>query len=198
MFGAPPSARLDYLSQTGRLPRRRKVMNTQSTDFSAMREIEAFETRYGYDATYMKEMLEAAPEAYRVFGGFLPMAQFRSEANPEVYFTAGLTAFREVDCGPCLQLAVRKAREAGVDAALIREILGGESLPDPLETVRQFARSILRGTLDCEDLRAQLVKRLGAAAVVELALAVASAQVFPVVKRAMGHYRSCSTTPLEV
>lgn len=174
-------------------------MNTKPVLALARSEIEEFETRYFYDGTYLKEMLATAPEAYRVFAGFLPMAQFRLHTEPDVYFTARITAFRETDCGPCLQLAIRKAREAGVTKESIQDVLAVERPMDPLrEMVRRFARAILAGGLDCDQLRVNLVEKLGEAAIVELALAVSSAQIFPVVKRAMGHYRSCAMTPLEI
>lgn len=175
------------------------VMNTKSTSATELREIEAFEARYRYDATYMKEMLGAAPEAYRVFAGFLPMAQFRLHTEPDIYFTARITAFREIDCGPCLQLAIRKAREEGVAKTSIQEILAVDRPLDPIrETVRQFACAILSGGPDGDHLRATLLEKLGEAAIVELALAVSSAQVFPVVKRGLGHDQSCAATPLEI
>ncbi len=174
-------------------------MTTHSTSVSELNDIESFEDRYSYDATYLKEMLRSAPEAYQVFSGFLPMAQFRLDAEPDIYFTARITAFLEVDCGPCLQLAIRKAQEAGLSEELIRKILQADEPMSPLlETVRRFAHALLAGAPECDQLREDLLNQLGESTVVEVAFGVASAQVFPVIKRAMGHYRSCSATPLQI
>jgi hypothetical protein len=179
-------------SQKADVIRHSLMMKTDSYPTAEIKDIAAFEARYRYDAT-------SSPEAYRVFSGFLPMAQFRLAAAPEVYFTAKVTAFREVDCGPCLQLAIRMAREAGVSKTLIHNLLQPESTLSPvLASVRSFSRAVLAGAPECNELRAKLLKELGAAAMIEIGLAIASAQGFPVLKRAMGHYRSCSATPLEV
>jgi hypothetical protein len=173
---------------------------TQTTDpkQAALSQIEAFEDAYGYDATYMKAMLEHAPEALDVFNGFIPMASHRVHAPLEVYFTAKLTAYRIADCGPCLQLAVRFAQEAGVGNRLVKSILQQDAqLPELLARTRDFTRACLAGSPDCETLRTELSWEIGPAAMHELALAIAAAQVFPVVKRATGYYRSCSLVTLE-
>ncbi len=173
---------------------------TQQLDIQTkLSEIQGFESAYQYDTTYMKEMLAASPAAYEVFERFLPMASFRQHANPEVYFTAKLTAFRMVDCGPCLQLAVRMAREGGLDSERIRNVLdASKALSPELEMVRTFVRAILTGEADPNPLRSEIEKAYGLETVVEIALVAASAQVFPVVKRAMGHYQSCATVAIEV
>lgn len=173
---------------------------TQQLDIQTkLSEIQHFESTYQYDTTYMKAMLAASPAAYEVFEHFLPMASFRQSANPEVYFTAKLTAFRMVDCGPCLQLAVRMAREGGLDAERIRKVLDASTPLQPeLERIRTFVRAILVGETDPHALRSEIEKAYGVETVVEIALVVAAAQVFPVVKRAMGHYQSCATVAIEV
>ncbi|MBD5781107.1 hypothetical protein IEN85_16530 [Pelagicoccus sp. NFK12] len=174
---------------------------TQTTDpkQAALSQIEAFEAAYGYDATYMKAMLEHAPEALEVFNGFVPMAGHREHAPLEVYFAAKLTAYRIADCGPCLQLAVRMAQEAGVSDALIRALVFDKGeLSELLARTRDFTRACLANQPDCESLRTELSWELGPAAMSELALAIAAAQVFPVVKRATGYYQSCSLVTLEV
>jgi len=169
------------------------------TSDPSLAQIEAFEARYRYDGAYMKDMLRDAPEAYRAFEAFLPMASFRKEAPRDAYFVAKIAAFRRVDCGPCLQLAVRRAQEAGVPAPIVAAAaLDQGELSETLARARRFAEAILDGHPDCDRLRQELAAELGAAAVVELALAAASAQIFPVMKRATGHYKSCSLVKLEV
>src|SRR5690606_10595931 len=161
--------------------------------------IEAFLARYGYDASYMKEILAASPEALSVFNGFLPMASFRRVTPLNVYFTAKLAAFKQVDCGPCLELSVKMAKESGLDPQLIRDILNpAVELPPLLQMVRAFSNAVLQGSADVDELRLQLLTELGEAVMAELALAIAAPQIFPAVKRALGHYQSCALTPLEI
>lgn len=165
---------------------------------AALSQIESFEAAYGYDATYMKAMLEHAPEALETFNNFVPMAGHRVHAPLEVYFAAKLTAYRYADCGPCLQLAIRFAQEAGMPAPLIKALVFDQGeLPELLARTQAFARACLAGSPDCETLRSELKWELGPATLIELALVIAAAQVFPVVKRATGYYKSCSLVTLE-
>ena len=159
--------------------------------------IEAFEKQTGYDASYMKEMLAQAPEALDVFNAFIPMANHRKRAPLLAYHVAKLTAYRHCDCGPCFQLALDYARQQGVPLAIREAIAFGKGeLPMDLQRVRDFALAALRNDPELEELRQTVERKLGKAAVIELALAIAAPQIFPVVKRAMGHYKSCSMVTL--
>lgn len=175
-------------------------MTTETTSKpEALEQIEAFERQFRYDATYMKEMLAAAPEALAAFQAFLQMVGHRKECPLAHYHVAGIAAFREVDCGPCLQLNVRYAVAAGLPSDLIEAALNNpDLLPTRHRQVHEFARAILRGEPTVDSLRATLVEALGETSVIEIGLRVASAQVFPVVKRAMGHYQSCALTRIEI
>ncbi|MDQ8203419.1 hypothetical protein [Pelagicoccus sp. SDUM812003] len=162
-------------------------------------DIEAFEQGTGYDATYLKEMLTHAPEALEVFNGFLPMAGHRKHAPLEAYYVAKLSAYRIADCGPCLQLAVTYAKHDGVRKELIESVaLQGKPLTGMNLAVQRFTRAVLANEPELADLRKELVFDLGEAAVIEIALAIAAAQVFPLVKRAMGRYQSCQMISLEL
>ncbi len=165
-----------------------------------LEEIARFEAENQYDATYMKELLRDAPDAYEVFAGFLPMAGHRASCPADLYHVASIAAYRQVDCGPCLQLAIRRARADGVAPELIKATLSAatDGLSPDQARVRAFARGLLVGDPEIDALRQQLVASHGPVAVAEIALRVAAAHVFPVVKRALGHYRSCSLAPLEI
>lgn len=165
---------------------------TETNRDQAMEQIAAFEARYGYDASYMKEMAEHALAALDIFNGFTPMAGHRNQAPLEVYFTAKITAYAYADCGPCYQLAIDFAKEAGVANELLDALVNGkEALPRELETIRAFTIAVLEAHPECDSLRAEIEARYGRATVIELGLVIAAAQVFPVVKRSMGHFKSC-------
>ena len=169
------------------------------TNNETLAAIEAFERKYRYDATYMKDMLEAAPEALAVFQSFLQMVSHPKACPVDLYHVASIAAFQHVDCGPCLQLAARYAVEAGVPRETIEAALNQpETLTEKQASVHTFANSILQGAPDHDALRQKLVNEIGEAAVIEIALKVASAQIFPVVKRALGHYQSCTLVSIEI
>lgn len=155
---------------------------------AAHREIEAFETRYGYDGTYMHELLEASPEGYDRFRAFRPMALHRESAPTEAFYLAKLAAMRHEDCAGCLQLTVRQALEAGVGAAVVRAALdGGGDLEPGLADVYRFAVDVAANRPRDAARDARLREALGETAIAELALAIAGARVFPTIKRALGH-----------
>lgn len=117
--------------------------NTNDAHETLLSEIEAFEAATRYDATYMKEMLEHAPEALLVFNGFLPMANHRLHAPLDVYQVAKLAAFRHCDCGPCFQLALDKAKAEGLEQS-IRETIAYRI--DDLEGILKLAQDFTLAT----------------------------------------------------
>lgn len=172
---------------------------TENEYESLLGEIEAFEAATNYDASYLKEMLEHAPAALKVFNGFIPMTGHRQHAPFELYQVAKLTAYRHCDCGPCYQLAVHMAQAEGLEQTLLEELVydNGELTPS-LSLVRDFTLATLKNDPSYESLRIELEAAIGKPAMIEIALAIAAPQIFPVVKRAMGHYLSCQLVTLSL
>ena len=158
-----------------------------------------FEKRYNYDGTYMHELLEDSLGGFKAFQKFMPMSQYREKCPGDVYFTAKLMAMQEADCGSCLALNVKMAVEAGMSRKLVSGILNDQGeLPEALEDVRNFARAVASaGSID-PDLLERIRRRYGRTAVAELALAIASARIFPTLKRSFGYAQSCALTPVEI
>ncbi len=161
--------------------------------------IQAFESAYNYDATYMHRLLAASPEAYAVFEAFLPMGHFRRELCTEAFHVAKIVVMKIEDCGSCLQLSVKMALEAGLSPATVRAALGeGVDLSASLQLVHRFAAAVAGNAgVEEADIEA-LVACYGDGGLAELALAIASARVYPSVKRAMGLSQSCSLQAIEV
>ena len=158
--------------------------------------IQAFEDAYDYDATYLRRLLQDSPGGFAIFSGFMPMGHFRETLPSDAFHTAKLAVMRVEDCGPCLQLSVQMALQAELSPALVRAALdGGDGLPPELAEVYRFAQAVARGEpADSEAME----ERYGAAGVAELALAIASARVYPTVKRAMGLAKSCARIKVAV
>ena len=89
------------------------------------RAIDKFERDWNYDASYMRDMIDASPRAAWLFFRVSALGQFRRDIPIEVLCAAGITAVRDEDCGPCTQLGVtmscgsarRARRQSRRDAA---------------------------------------------------------------------------------
>src|SRR5262249_6353228 len=75
------------------------------------RAIEKLERDWNYDASYMRDMIDASPRAKWLFSSVSSLGQFRRDLPS-----------RE-DCGPCTQLGVTMAERAGVSPAVLHAVL---------------------------------------------------------------------------
>lgn len=165
---------------------------TQSEIETIRKNIEAYSAKNRYDVSYMLEMLESNPEAYLLFQNVIPLANCRKVTPLDVYTVAKLTAFRQSDCGACLQLSIRLALEAGVSVEIVKAaVLGTPALPPHLEQIREFVRAVEDDLALADVLREEIRKLYGSAALVELALVITAAHQFPRAKRVMGYFKSC-------
>lgn len=176
-------------------------MNTQAqeTRDAAVAQIEAFEAQWQYDSSYMKHMLAEHPQAFALFQAMIPMAGFRRKAAKELYHVAKLSAFQVVDCGSCLQLAVRTARSDGLSPELIRAVLQEpDQLPEELAQVRRFVWALDEEEPPPAAQREALRERIGEQAMIEISLVVAAAGVFPKIKKVLGYFESAREMPIEI
>lgn len=165
----------------------------------ALKQIAQFEAHYNYDSTYMRDMLEHSPEGFAKFNNFLPLARHHEKLSNNDYWVAKLAAMQAADCGECLQLNVRMAREAGVARELIQAaVRGGDALPADLCDVYRYAKNVAANVPIDEDLLDRIEARFDKGALLEFALAIATASVFPVIKRALGQAKACSQINIEV
>jgi alkylhydroperoxidase family enzyme len=164
------------------------------------RRLAAFEARTGESADYVRDMLDHAPGGFWRFAGFLPLAAHHAALPKDAYHVARIVAMQQQDCGPCLQTVVVLAERDRVPAATLRATLEGRwaALPDELPKVADYTHAVVTRDVRINDRRQELVASLGLPAVTELALAIAAAQVFPTIKRAMGHGRSCAAVRIAV
>ncbi|MEE2733253.1 MAG: hypothetical protein VYA55_20710 [Pseudomonadota bacterium] len=165
----------------------------------ALQFITDFETHYAYDAGFMRDMLHHTPNAFDLFQQFLPMARHRELLTVNDYWVAKIAAMMVEDCGACLQLNVRMAREQEVSVDLVKAALaGGADLPEPLHQLFQYAQQVAgQGVVD-SDLMAQMRSRYSKGQLLELGLCVASAKVFPTIKRALDEKLSCALIQVEI
>ncbi|WP_096086294.1 carboxymuconolactone decarboxylase family protein [Agaribacterium haliotis] len=171
-------------------------MNTTSKHQQA---IDAFESHYQYDGSYMRELLASSPTAYQLFSDFLPLAHYREQLTLEDYWLAKIAALQTADCGACLQLNIKMAREQGLPNALIRMVIKSDAaLPEDLKQVASYARQLVGPEGVDKELMQHMRKRYSQGQLLEFGLCVASATVFPMIKRAIGATQSCSVIDTEL
>jgi len=157
--------------------------------------VRRLEKRYDYDAGYLHDLAKASPKALMAFSGVQKLAGFRQGAPPEALAAASLVATMAEDCGPCVQIGVKISQENGVSPAVLRGVLiGSFSLMGPDASLAYaFAKASLEHDLGLADpLRDEVLRRWGPKGLAAIALAMASARVYPTIKYAMGHGRTCS------
>lgn len=159
----------------------------------ARRMLKGFSERYGYDVGYMERMLEVSPEAFFRFSKIQGVSRFRRVAPRDAYYAVKLIAAADADCGPCTQLCVEMAREAGMPDDQIEAVLAGDDtrLGEPARVGAAFARALAADRRALDPARERVVELWGEQAVVELSLCFAIGQVFPVVKTGMGFGKEC-------
>jgi hypothetical protein len=155
--------------------------------------IDKFERDWHYDASYMRDIIDASPRAAWLFSRAAALGQFRRDIPIEPWFAAGITAVRHEDCGPCTQLGVAMAERAGVSPAVLRAVLAdnAEAMPPDVRLVWNFTRATLAHDAAADEYREAIVERWGRLALVSLAFAITAARIYPTVKYALGHGKAC-------
>ena len=152
-----------------------------------------FERNWNYDASYMRDIIDATPRGAWLFSRVTALGQFRRDVPIEAWCAAGITAVRHEDCGPCTQLGVTMAERAGVSPAILRAVLSDnpETMPPDVALAWRFTRATLAHEAGADEYREEIVRRWGPRALVSLAFAITAARIYPTVKYALGHGQSC-------
>ncbi len=164
------------------------------------RQIAAQERRLGAPLEYLRHIARVSRAAFFKFALFMPVATHRRVLPPDAYFVAHILASRAEDCGTCVQIEVNEARRHGVSPSILRAVLADltDDLPADLAEVLCFTQAVVERTDEEDETRERLRARYGEEGLVELALGIAAARVFPVTQRALGHAKSCALVEIEV
>jgi len=157
-------------------------------------QIAKMERTWNYDARYLHEIIQASPGSAFRFGMVTGMVN-RRDAPADALVAAGVVGTLAEDCGPCTQICVDMATAQGVRPAVVRAILAGDerAMGEDAALGYRFARAALERRLEEADaVRDEVVKQWGQKGLVALALAVTTARIYPTVKYAMGHGKTCS------
>lgn len=155
--------------------------------------LSAFERQYGYDASYVRELLAVDTRAFFAFAKAQNMGKYRRDVPAHVYYAVKLTGVIAEDCGPCTQLGTTMALADGVTPKVLSSVLHGDldAMSEEVALGVKFARATLAHAPEADELRDAIVARWGKRALVSLAFALTMARVYPTMKYALGFGKAC-------
>jgi len=166
-----------------------------------LKQLDAAERKLGgVSLDYLRHVARTSPRAFFKFALFTPLAAHRRRLPPDAYHVARLVATHHEDCGTCVQIEVNLARQNGVAPDVLRAAVKRrpDELPAALADVYRFAEAVVEAGGAEGEWRERVRAHYGEEALVEMALGIASARVFPTTKRALGYATSCALVNVEV
>lgn len=155
--------------------------------------LKAFSAHYDYDVSYLDHMRAVAPDAFAAFWKINDAASHRGALPAEALFVAKLVGALAEDCGPCVQLGVKMAEEAGIAAADIEAALtrNEAAMSDAARAAFRFADALVRHDPSLDEAREAARALWGDRGVVELAMGMQVVRLFPMVKIGLGYGKTC-------
>lgn len=159
----------------------------------------AFEKQFGYDASYMRHVLDTDFAAFMRFARASAMAGYRRDVPIDLYYAVKIVGALTADCGPCTQLVVTMALRDGVPGATIARIVRGDErdMTEPTRLGARFARAVLARDPVADEFREEIVRRHGQRGLISLGLALVGSQLFPTFKYAIGYGHACQRVDIE-
>jgi hypothetical protein len=163
------------------------------------KQLDKFEKQFGYDASYMRHVLDTDTRAFMKFARATSIGKYRKDVPPELYYAVSLTGVLHADCGPCTQLGVTFALREGIPPATIAMIVRGneDEMTDTTRLGARFARAVLTRSAAADELREEIVRRHGPRALISLGLAIVASQMYPNFKYALGYGHACQRIEVE-
>ncbi|HEY3800647.1 MAG TPA: hypothetical protein VGL58_20020 [Caulobacteraceae bacterium] len=152
------------------------------------------ERPFGYDATYLHEIVDADPITFAKFGVVTGLTNHKAGPG-EAITAAGLVGTLHEDCGPCTQIGVDMALAAGARPQVLRAILAGDeaAMGEKAALGYRFAKASLARDLDAADAaRSEILRLWGRKALIAMAMSLTTARMYPTLKYALGHGVTCS------
>lgn len=158
------------------------------------------EQKLGAELDYLRALASSSTAAFAKFGLAGPLLQHRKHLTPSVWHLARLAATRVQDCGTCVQIVVNAALADGVARTTLRGALVDQigTLTPEETTAWHYGEAVASRDASVSERVAEARQRFGEAALAELALAVATVQLFPILKRGLGQDVACRLVHVEV
>jgi hypothetical protein len=159
----------------------------------ARRLLRKYGKRYGYDVSYLEMMLSESPAAFFKFAPVMKASAHREAVPIEASFAAKIVGALAEDCGPCTQLVVDMALEAGMARDQIEAVLrrNPRAMNDATTLGFRFADAVVRRSADDDEFRDAVRAQWGEKGVIDLTLALQLGRMFPMVKAGLGYAREC-------
>jgi hypothetical protein len=159
----------------------------------ARRILRKYGKRYGYDVSYLEMMLNESPAAFFKFAPIMKASAHREVVPIEASFAAKIVGALAEDCGPCTQLVVDMALEAGMARDQIEAVLrrNPRAMNDATTLGFRFADAVVRRSADDDEFRDAVRAQWGEKGVIDLTLALQLGRMFPMVKAGLGYAREC-------
>ena len=159
----------------------------------ARRTLRAFARRYGYDVSYLEMMLNCSPSAFFKFAPLMKAAAHREAVPIDASFAAKIVGALAEDCGPCTQLVVDMALEAGMAKDQVEAVLRRDprAMSDTTRLAFRFADAVARRSIDDEEFRDAVRAQWGEKGVIDLTLELQLGRMFPMVKAGLGYAKEC-------
>ncbi|MCL5044107.1 MAG: hypothetical protein M1336_02345 [Deltaproteobacteria bacterium] len=153
-----------------------------------------FDRTYDYDSSYAGDILAADTFAFLRFARLMGVSRYHKDVPLEAWYAAKLAATMAEDCGPCTQLNVTMAERHGVSPEVLKAIVARDERAISCDAALgfRFSEAVQRHDPAADGLREEILSRWGRRALVSLAFAVTAGRIFPTIKYALGHGRSCA------
>jgi hypothetical protein len=149
------------------------------------------ERHFGYDATYLHELTNISTGQLRRYLRAQMGVRKQGTAPRDAWHAAAIAGALVEDCGPCVQIASDVAVEAGMPGETIKALLSGTPTDATAQLGFDYGRALLTDSDALDRLREQVETRWGKEALVAISFMVMYSRNFPVLKRALGHAKTC-------
>jgi hypothetical protein len=163
------------------------------------RRLERMGRRYNYDVGYLQLLLREDFAGFLKFSGFQTMSGHRGTLPEAVFAMASIRSALREDCGPCVQLVVDMAAEAGVRPEYLRAMVSGEPafLPEDLAMALMYVEQVLDRDPAADELREAVTALWGEKGLISLGFAMSASKVYPTLKYALGYGKACQRVVID-
>jgi len=143
------------------------------------KQLDKVEAQYGYNVDYMRLILDTNGSAFFKFALFQTMSSHAVGLPTGVYFAAKIRSALVDDCGPCIQLVVNMALEAGVDEQVVADIVAGkvDALPEEVSLAVRFTDLVMAHNPEADELRDQIAAKWQQDGLITMGYAIAKSRL---------------------